>query len=151
MMVNLPCLMVSRTNFLRPTCSYTECQLSFQTGSLPYGEKFCQLQLLFVFDFYWPSSYFKKTVFSGRSSLFHLLVLLECSASHTPSVYRFLIQNPAGFLSNLLFLCYLYALLIWSYNISQHLSRIILCPFSQNCINYSQYLTGYHYKRLQLF
>ena len=35
MMVNLPCLMVSCTNFLRPTCSYTECQLSFQTGSCP--------------------------------------------------------------------------------------------------------------------
>ena len=35
MMVNLPCLMVSRTNFLRPTCSYTECPLSFLTGSCP--------------------------------------------------------------------------------------------------------------------
>lgn len=35
MMVNLPCLMVSCTNFLRPTCSYTECQLSFLTGSCP--------------------------------------------------------------------------------------------------------------------
>ena len=33
MMVNLPCLMVSCTNFLRPTCSYTECPLSFLTGS----------------------------------------------------------------------------------------------------------------------
>ena len=69
MMVNLPCLMVSCTNFLRPTCSYTECQLSFQTGSLPYGENYCQLQLLFVFDFYWPSSYFKKTVFQWTLSL----------------------------------------------------------------------------------
>ena len=35
MMVNLPCLMVSRTNFLRPTCSYTKCPLSFLTGSCP--------------------------------------------------------------------------------------------------------------------
>ena len=35
MMVNLPCLMVSCTNFLRPTCSYTECPLSFLTGSCP--------------------------------------------------------------------------------------------------------------------
>ena len=35
MMVNLPCLMVSCTNFLRPTCSYTECLLSFRTGSCP--------------------------------------------------------------------------------------------------------------------
>ena len=35
MMVNLPCLMVSCTNFLRPTCPYTECPLSFLTGSCP--------------------------------------------------------------------------------------------------------------------
>ena len=35
MMMNLPCLMASSTNFLRPICSYTECQLSFQTGSCP--------------------------------------------------------------------------------------------------------------------
>lgn len=51
MMVNLPCLMVSCTNFLRPTCSYTECPLSFLTGSLPYGVNYCRLQLLFIFDF----------------------------------------------------------------------------------------------------
>ena len=54
MMVNLPCLMVSCTNFLRPTCSYTKCLLSFLTGSLPYGVNYCKLQLLFVFWFYWP-------------------------------------------------------------------------------------------------
>ena len=35
MMMNLPCLMASCANFLRPICSYTECQLSFQTGSCP--------------------------------------------------------------------------------------------------------------------
>ena len=35
MMVNLPCLKGSCPNFLRPTCSYTECPLSFQTGSCP--------------------------------------------------------------------------------------------------------------------
>ena len=35
MMVNLPCLKESCPNFLRPTCSYTECQLSFLTGSCP--------------------------------------------------------------------------------------------------------------------
>ena len=62
-MVNLPCLMVSCTNFLHPTCSYTECRLSFLTGSLPYGENYCQLQLLFVFDCYPPSASFKKTNF----------------------------------------------------------------------------------------
>ena len=35
MMMNLPCLMASCANFLRPICSYTECRLSFQTGSCP--------------------------------------------------------------------------------------------------------------------
>ena len=35
MMVNFPCLMGSCPNFLRPTCSYTECPLSFLTGSCP--------------------------------------------------------------------------------------------------------------------
>ena len=35
MMVNLPCLKGSCPNFLRPTCSYTECSLSFLTGSCP--------------------------------------------------------------------------------------------------------------------
>lgn len=51
MMVNLPCLQGSCPNFLRPTCSYTECQLSFRAGSMPYGEYSCRLQLLFVFDY----------------------------------------------------------------------------------------------------
>lgn len=35
MMVNLPCLKGSSPNFLRPTWSYTECPLSFLTGSCP--------------------------------------------------------------------------------------------------------------------
>nr|WP_285948138.1 hypothetical protein [Bacteroides intestinalis] len=35
MMVNLPCLKGSCPNFLRPTCPYTECPLSFLTGSCP--------------------------------------------------------------------------------------------------------------------
>ena len=96
MMVNLPCLMVSCTNFLRPTCSYTECQLSFQTGSLPYGENYCQLQLLFVFDFYRPSSYFRKTDFQWTLSPVSSvgLVLMQCF-SHFIWIYGFLIQNPA--------------------------------------------------------
>ena len=47
-MVNLPCLMGSCPNFLRPTYSYTECRLSFLTGSVPHGVNYCRLQLLFV-------------------------------------------------------------------------------------------------------
>ena len=48
MVVNLPCLWGSCPNFLRPTCPYTECWLSFQTGSRPterttvsYSSCFC--------------------------------------------------------------------------------------------------------------
>ena len=98
MMVNLPCLMVSCTNFLRPTCSYTECQLSFQTGSLPYGENYCQLQLLFVFDFYWPSSYFKKTVFQWTLSLVSSvgLVGMQC-ISHSICFTGFLSRTLLDF------------------------------------------------------
>lgn len=39
MMVNLPCLVGSCPNFLRTTCSYTECRLSSLTGSLPQGKQ----------------------------------------------------------------------------------------------------------------
>ena len=96
MMVNLPCLMVSCTNFLRSTCSYTECQLSFQTGSLPYGENYCQLQLLFLFDFTDLLLTSRKLFFSGRSPLFHPLVLLGCSVSHTPSGLRVSYPEPCS-------------------------------------------------------
>ena len=50
MMVNLPRLMRSSPNFLRPTCSYTECRSSSATGSLPYGGYTFRLQLLFVMN-----------------------------------------------------------------------------------------------------
>lgn len=83
MMVNLPCLMVSCTNFLRPTCSYTECPLSFLTGSCPTvrttaGYSSC-LYLIFTDLLLTP----RKLIFSGRSPLFQLLVLLGCSVFHT--------------------------------------------------------------------
>lgn len=108
-MVNLPCLMVSCTNFPRPTCSYTECQLSFQTGSMPYEENYCQLQLLFVFDCYWPSFYSKKTVFQWTLSLVSSvgLVGMQCFShsiwfagflSRTLLDFRYF-WNPARFWS----------------------------------------------------
>lgn len=70
MMVNLPCLMVSCTNFLRSTCSYTECQLSFLTGSCPT----------------------ERTTVSYSSCL----LVVQC-ISHSILVYGFPIQNPARF------------------------------------------------------
>ena len=98
MMVNLPCLMVSCTNFLRPTYSYTECRLSSQTGSCPMGSKCYWLQLLFVFDstdllfttkeliFQWTLSSDSFVGFASDADIFvrHL-------------IFRFLIQNPAQF------------------------------------------------------
>ena len=98
MMVNLPCLMVSCTNFLRPTCSYTECWPSFRTGSCPTERttvSYSSCLLLIVTDHLPPP---RKLFFSGRSPLFQLLVLLvmQCS-SHSISVYGFPIQNPARF------------------------------------------------------
>ena len=95
MMVNLPCLMVSCTNFLRPTCSYTECQLSFQTGSCPTERTTASYSscLFLIFTGLLLTS--GKLIFSGRSPLFHLLVLFWCSASHTSSGFT-------GFLSRTL-------------------------------------------------
>ena len=78
MLMNLPCLMASCANFLRPICLYTECLLSFQTGSCPYGENYCQLQLLFVL------------IVTDLPLLQHLPCFISwswcwCSALHTPS------------------------------------------------------------------
>lgn len=129
MMVNLPCLMVSCTNFLRPTCSYTECPLSFLTGSCPTerttaGYSSC-LYLIFTDLLLTPG----KLIFSGRSLLFHLLVLLlGCSVFHTPSGFagflsrtlpglRFL-WNPARLWSSDAFCLFLCCLLIRSYYVT---------------------------------
>ena len=89
MMVNLPCLIVSCTNFLRPTCSYTKCLLSFLTGSLPYGVNYCKLQLLFVFWFYWPShsTGYGYSVDAYPASFYWSLCW--CSACSTPSLSGF--------------------------------------------------------------
>ena len=50
MMVNLPCLKGSCPNFLRPTCPYTECPLSFQTGSCPTERTTAGYSSCFYFD-----------------------------------------------------------------------------------------------------
>ena len=63
MVVNLPCLWGSCPNFLRPTCPYTECWLSFQTGSRPtewttvsYSSCFCGSLLAFSPVWCWSLS-----------------------------------------------------------------------------------------------
>ena len=51
---NLPCLMGSCPNFLRPTCSYTECLPSFLTGSCPMEWTTANYSSCLLFDSYWP-------------------------------------------------------------------------------------------------
>ena len=70
MMVNLPCLMESCSNFLRPTCSYTECHLSFLTGSCPTENTPNGYSSCFYLIIYWPSSVSHSTFFSGRFAMF---------------------------------------------------------------------------------
>lgn len=68
MMVNLPCLMGSCPNFLRPTCSYTECQLSFLTGSCP-TERTTASYSSCLYLILLTSLMFKVLIFSGRYTL----------------------------------------------------------------------------------
>ena len=161
MMLNLPCLMVSCTNFLRPTCSYTGCQLSFLTGSCPTEWTTVSYSSCLYFDIT-DLLIPQGTVIPWTHPLLHFLlviVLMQLSIQ----LHRVSFQNPArfqilsairqgsGIYDSVLFLCHLYWLFVWSYYISQHFLRIICHPFCQDCKNPPQYLTGNHYQRLQLF
>ena len=95
-MVNLPCLMESCPNFLRSTCSYTECRLSFLTGSCPTegtpaGYSSCLY--LILTDLHSPM---EICLYSGRflpcSCLLVLLLMQRLSLLHR---YRVSFQNPA--------------------------------------------------------
>jgi hypothetical protein len=96
MMVNLPCLKGSCPNFLRPTCSYTECQLSFQTGSCPTERTTASysscLHLILL-----TSLIFKDLIFSGRYTLLLAVGLLSAVVLETLHRYRVSFQNPARF------------------------------------------------------
>ena len=94
MMVNLPCLQGSCPNFLRPTCSYTECQLSFLAGSMPYGEYSCRLQLLFVFD-YLLTCLVPHSTHSVDAPLCLPLAGLLMTGIPFPLLLRVPFQNPA--------------------------------------------------------
>ena len=96
MMVNLPCLQGSCPNFLRPTCSYTECQLSFLAGSMPYGEYSCRLQLLFVFD-YLLTCLVPHSTHSVDATLCLPLVGLLMTGIPFPRLLRGPFQNPAQY------------------------------------------------------
>ena len=97
MMVNLPCLMVSRTNFLRPTCSYTECQSSSQTGSYPMDSKMLLATALVCIWFYWPSFYYKGTVISVDAlPWFICWFRWWCRSFRTPFCFRVSYPEPCS-------------------------------------------------------
>ena len=81
MMVNLPCLKGSCPNFLRPTCSYTECSLSFLTGSCPTEETTASYSSCLYLDFTDLPIPHRVQIFRGRITLFRYLlviVLMQC-------------------------------------------------------------------------
>lgn len=92
MMMNLPCLMASCANFLRPICSYTECRLSFQTEAYPTERttasySSCLFLLLLTF-------LCCRDSFIGRLSCFISWSWCWCSALHTPSGLRVSFPKP---------------------------------------------------------
>lgn len=94
MVVNLPCLKGSCPNFLRPTCPYTECQLSFQTGSCPTerttaGYSSCLYLILLT------TSFHRVLLFSGRFALFPLVGSGADAALFALHLCRVPFQAPA--------------------------------------------------------
>ena len=154
MMVNLPCLMVSCTNFLRPTCPYTECPLSFLTGSCPMERTAASYSSCLYFDFT-GLSIPQGTDIPWTLTLLHPAGL--CTDGVTaPHRYRGSFQNPArsqnhlepgGVLDETMPLNALrhYRFLLFrSPDVHQHLLRIIGRPILQNRVDDPQKLAGYH-------
>lgn len=162
MMVNLPCLQGSRPNFLRPTCSYTECQLSFLTGSMPYGGYSCRLQLLFVFWLFTDLIGSVQHSFSGRYAVPPLSRSSDDRDSFSPSPSGSFpepcsvpdvsaTQQDSGILlfwSVRLRCCCLY--ILWIPDILQQFLRIIRFPCLQHRIDHTKQLTCDHDQWLHL-
>ncbi len=162
MMVNLPCLMVSCTNFLRPTCSYTECLLSFLTGSCPTECTTASYSSFLYFDFTDPfitqGTVIPWTLLPVSLSAGHCVDSVDHS---TPSFSGFYpepcpisessgIRQGSGYDHFSTFLCCNHFLIFLSFNVHQHLFRIINCSFLKNRIDDSQKFAGNHYQRLHL-
>ena len=150
MMVNLPCLMESCSNFLRPTCSYTECQLSFLTGSCPTERTTASYSSCLYFDF-------TDLFVSQDTDIPWTLYLVSrswslcwCSTFCTPSLSGFFpepcsiseyseTQQGSGFrfVINRFALCCKCFLFDRMFYVHQHLFRIINSSLSQDCIDYS--------------
>ena len=94
MLMNLPCLMASCANFLRPICLYTECLLSFQTGSCPTERttaSYSSCLFLIVTDLPLLQGLFSVDASTALS------VGLSADVVHSTLhlVYGFLFQTPA--------------------------------------------------------
>ena len=155
MMVNLPCLMVSGTNFLRPTCSYTECLPSFLTGSCPTERTTASYSSCLYFDFTDLLSP-QGTDIPWTLTLLHSDGLCADAVPIALHRCRVSFQNPARFrnhpepgkvleqimLSTIL-RCNRF-LLFRTPDVRQHLLRIIGRSILQNRVDYPQELAGYH-------
>ena len=64
---------------------------------MPYGENYCQLQLLFVFLILLTSLFLKVLILSGRFALFHAVGLVADAVLEALHRYRVSFQNPARF------------------------------------------------------
>lgn len=94
MMVNLPCLKGSCPNFLRPTCSYTECRLSFLTGSCP-TERTTASSSSCLYLILLAALLPKALVFCGCSALARPVGLVADAVLGALRRYRVSFQNPA--------------------------------------------------------
>ena len=152
MMVNLPCLMESCSNFLRPTCSYTECWLSFQTGSCPTGRTTASyssyLYLILLTSCSYQGTDNQWTLYLA----YYSWSCCKCSTTRTPSFSGFfpepcLIsdysetqQGSGTMLHSVLILCCFCCLFHRVLYLHQHLFRIINRPLCQYRIYYSKQL-----------
>lgn len=160
MMMNLPCLWGSCPNFLRPIYSYTECQPSSKTGSVPHGKIRCWLQLLFfhliISDHAFPypgTVLLQRTLCHDKFMLASLLMQLSFKLHLERVSYPEPCPGPkpvggsARFwkwlcIPTVPFLCSGLSFRIHRiFNILKYLIRVIPCACFENCIYYPQYLT----------
>ena len=155
MMVNLPCLKGSCPNFLRPTCSYTECPLSFLTGSCPTERTTASYSSCLYLDFTDLPIPHRVRIFRGRISLPRLAGLCDDAVPVVLHRYRVSFQNPARFrihpepgraLEQMMLpavLCRNRFFFFRTSDVHQHLLRIIDRAFLQNRVDDPQKLAGY--------
>ena len=97
--VNLPCLMGSCPNFLRPTCPYTGCRLSCFTGSkAPRSKLLPATALICILDNYQPDWISDGAHFSGRIAAQFPLRWFLPDGTSTLHPHRVPFQNHAQLL-----------------------------------------------------